>query len=71
MYDAKDTQEIRGKAAIELLKYKTLKELDSKYCTKSCMLSLDDINEVLLVAGEGVIDPDKLEEKDLEVIECQ
>lgn len=50
-------------AAIELL---TFKAKIMAACRKD--LRLNDVNEILLVAGVGIINPESLKEKDLEVI---
>ena len=50
-------------AALELLKFKA--RIAANYGDS---LGIDDINDVLLVAGVGIITPDSIEKKDLEVI---
>lgn len=56
----------RRKAALELLRFKAMRQMCEGKST--CTLYEDDVNEILCVAGLGVITPDSLKEKTLEVI---
>ena len=61
MYNATDTEAIRAKAALELLKLKAVRQMcDGK---TTCTLDEDDIQEILFVAGMKL-----KEEKELEVM---
>lgn len=56
----------RMKAALELLKFKAMLTMcDGK---ETCTLNENDVNEVLIVAGMGVITPESFEKKELEVL---
>lgn len=61
MYDATDSQAIRARAALELLKLKAVRQMCEGKTT--CTLDEKDIQEVLFVAGMKL-----KEEKELEVI---
>jgi hypothetical protein len=61
MYDATDSQAIRAKAALELLKLKAVRQMCEGKAT--CTLDESDIQEVLFVAGMKL-----KEEKELEVM---
>ena len=61
MYDATDSQAIRAKAALELLKLKAVRQMCEGKTT--CTLDERDIQEVLFVAGMKL-----KEEKELEVM---
>jgi hypothetical protein len=61
MYDATDSQAIRAKAALELLKLKAVRQMCEGKTT--CTLDEKDIQEVLFVAGMKL-----KEEKELEVM---
>jgi hypothetical protein len=61
MYDATDSQAIRAKAALELLKLKAVRQMCEGKST--CTLDEKDIQEVLFVAGMKL-----KEEKELEVM---
>lgn len=54
------------KAALELLKFKAMKQMCEGKNT--CFLDEDDVNEILIVAGMPVITPDSLKNKTLEVM---
>lgn len=58
MHDNVDTQSIRYQSAIELARYKMKRELER---TKYPSLSLEDMNEIMLVAGVPIISEDELE----------
>lgn len=62
MYDATDSQAIRAKAALELLKLKAVRQMCEGKTT--CTLDEKDIQEVLFVAGMKL-----KEEKELEVMQ--
>lgn len=53
------------KAAVELLRFKALVEMQRG---GECVLTEDDINECLIVAGYPVITPGELNKKELEVM---
>lgn len=56
----------RLEAAMELLKVKAMLQMcEGKY---TCSLDEIDVNEVLLVAGMGVITPESFKKKELNVI---
>ena len=62
MYDATDSQAIRARAALELLKLKAVRQMcEGK---ETCTLNEDDVQEILFVAGMEI----KREEKELEVM---
>jgi hypothetical protein len=61
MYDATDSQAIRARAALELLKLKAARQMCEGKTT--CTLDEKDIQEVLFVAGMKL-----KEEKELEVM---
>jgi hypothetical protein len=61
MYDATDSQAIRARAALELLKLKAVRQMCEGKTT--CTLDESDIQEVLFVAGMEI-----KEEKELKVI---
>jgi hypothetical protein len=61
MYDATDSQAIRARAALELLKLKAVRQMCEGKTT--CTLDEKDIREVLFVAGMKL-----KEEKELEVM---
>ena len=61
MYDATDSQAIRARAALELLKLKAVRQMCEGKTT--CTLDEKDIQEVLFVAGMEL-----KEEKELKVI---
>jgi hypothetical protein len=61
MYDATDSQAIRARAALELLKLKAVRQMCEGKTT--CTLDEKDIQEVLFVAGMKL-----KEEKELEVM---
>jgi hypothetical protein len=61
MYDATDSQAIRARAALELLKLKAVRQMCEGKST--CTLDEKDIQEVLFVAGMKL-----KEEKELEVM---
>lgn len=52
-------------ASLELLKFKALTQTAER---GECELNINDVNEILVVAGMGVITPDSLNKKDLEVM---
>lgn len=56
----------RAIAAMELLKFKAMKSMCEGKTT--CTLDENDVNEILLVAGMGVIIPESFEKKELEVM---
>ena len=55
-------------AALKLLRFKAMREMgrDNKYSDYA--LTIDDVNEILTVAGLPVIVPGELETKELKVI---
>ncbi len=59
MHDNTDTKAIKLEAAIELARYKMLKEIkrDNKYPT----LTLNDVNEIMLVAGVPFVTENELD----------
>lgn len=65
MYDAKESQSIKDRAAMELLVFKMKSRLAQGFDT----LLLSDVNDVLMVADGAVIEP--LNQKELEVIPWQ
>ena len=58
--------QLRMQAAIELLKFKAKAQMCEGKTT--CALNEADVNEILLVAGAGVITPESFEVRELEVI---
>ena len=64
-YTPEEKNEIRYQAALELLRFKALVEMQRG---GECVLTEDDINECLIVAGYPVITPGELKKKELEVI---
>lgn len=58
MHDNVDTKSIRYQSAIELARYKMKREIEK---TKYPSLSLEDVNEIMLVAGVPMISEDELE----------
>lgn len=54
------------KAALELLKFKAMRAMCEGKTT--CTLDEDDVNEILVVAGMGVITPESFNKKELEVM---
>lgn len=62
MYNAEESQAIKDRAAIRLLKFKMQQRLVQDFDT----LLLSDVNDVLMVADGAVIDPQS--KKELEVI---
>lgn len=57
-------------AALELLRFKALRKLaGNKF--PDYLLGIDDVNEVLTVAGLPVIIPDELKAKELDVISTE
>ena len=65
MYNPQESNEIRGTAALVLLRHKALMQLAHGGL---CLLDENDINEVLIVAGLPVVIPGELEKKELEVM---
>lgn len=65
MYNPQEVNEIRAKAALELLRHKALIEIAEG---GPCYLNQDDINEVFIVAGLPVIVPGEVDKKELEVM---
>lgn len=63
----KNLTQLRMQAAIELLEFKAMRQMCFERKT-TCTLDEDDVNEILMVAGAGVITPDSLKAKELEVI---
>ena len=59
MYDATDSQAIRARAALELLKLKAVRQMCEGKST--CTLDEKDIQEVLFVAGMNLKEEKKLE----------
>ena len=71
MYSSEESSGIKSFSALNLLRYKTIRELkESPECTKY-MLGLEDVNEVLLVAGLPIIMEDEFEPKELDVISTE
>lgn len=62
----KQMQKTNYEAAIELLKFKAMTQMCEGKTT--CTLSEKDVNEILYVAGSGVITPESFKKKELEVI---
>lgn len=62
----KQLQQTRMQAAIELLAHKALMQMAENKST--CQLDENDVNEILTVAGAGVIVPESLNAKELEVM---
>lgn len=58
--------QLRMQAAIELLKFKAMAQMCEGKTT--CCLSEHDVNEILIVAGAGVITPESFKAKESEVI---
>lgn len=69
MYSDKDSNEIRMRAALDLLRHKLLKELaeESKYPS----IKADEINEVFVVAGMPVVVPGEVNAKEVEIIKTE
>ena len=63
MFDANDTQTIRAKAALDLLRLKAGRQMCQGKST--CALDENDIQEILFVAG---IPLEEKKEKELEVM---
>ena len=59
MFDANDTQTIRAKAALDLLRLKAGRQMCEGKTT--CTLDESDIQEVLFVAGMEIKEEKKLE----------
>ena len=55
-------------AALNLLRFKAIREMgrDNKYSDYA--LTIDDVNEIMVVAGLPVIVPGELEKKEVEVM---
>lgn len=66
MYNDEDSKKIRQQAALDLMKFKAMRYMCEGKTT--CTLDENDVNEILCVAGMGVITPDSLNKKELEVI---
>lgn len=62
MYDAKESQSIKDRAAIELLVFKMKCRLAEGFDT----LLLSDVNDVLMVADGTIVEP--ISQKELEVM---
>ena len=58
MHDNVDTQSIRYQSAIELARYKMKREIEK---TKYPSLSLEDVNEIMLVAGLPFISANEMD----------
>lgn len=52
-------------ASLELLKFKAMTQAAEG---GKCELNMNDVNEILVVAGMGVITPESLNKKELEVM---
>ena len=63
----KNLTQLRMQAALELLEFKAMRQMCEGKTT--CALDENDVNEILMVAGAGVITPDSFKAKSLEVIE--
>lgn len=56
----------RMQAALELMKFIAMQQMcEGEY---TCSLNENDVNEILVVAGMGVITPESLNKKELEVL---
>ena len=62
----KNLNMLRMQAAIELLAFKAMMQMCEGKTT--CTLNETEVNEILFVAGAGVITPDSIKAKELEVI---
>ena len=62
----KNLTQSRMQAALELLEFKVMRQMCEGKTT--CALDENDVNEILMVAGAGVITPKSFEVKELEVI---
>lgn len=62
----KQLTQLRMQAAIELLEFKAMAQMCKGKTT--CALNEADVNEILVVAGAGVITPQSFEAKELEAI---
>lgn len=65
MYSQEETKEMRSRISMELMRYKILSMMASN-CTPQ--LYIEDVNELMIVAGLPVIVPDEVNKKELEVM---
>lgn len=55
-------------AALRLMRFKALREIGKVYKTDEWVLRLQDVNEILTVAGLPVIVPEELKTPEIDVI---
>ncbi len=67
-YTPEDCNKIRFSAALDLMRFKTLCEIQKDNCRY--VLDIDDVNEILITAGLPVIVPDEINEKEVKIIEA-
>lgn len=67
MSNVVDTLATRNQTALELLRFKALKEL-TESSNHQWVIRLEDVNEVFLVAGMPLIVPDEMNAKEINVI---
>jgi len=69
MYSDKESNEIRMRAALDLLRHKLLKELlrGSTYPA----IKAEEVNEVFVVAGLPVVVPGEVVAKEVEIIKTE
>lgn len=65
-YTPQETKEHRAIVALELLRFLMLKEIGED--RERPMIRVEKLNEVLLVAGQPLVTPAEVEEKEVEVI---
>lgn len=68
MYNNVENAEIRNQAALELLRFKALREIARDPEHPRYLLGYEDVNEILTVAGMPVIIPSEINKKEVEVI---
>ena len=65
-YSNTDYKAIRDEAALDLLRHKALISVSQGYCAR--VLAIEDVNEILAVAGRPVIIPDEVNAHEVNVI---
>lgn len=65
-YTPEDFKQIRFTAALELMRFKVLCELQKDRSTY--VLRMEDVNEILVTAGLPVIVPDEVNAKEIAII---
>ena len=67
-YSPTEQNEIRGRAALELLRYKMLKAIEKNKSNYATELKVEELNDILLVGGLPVVVPDEVKVKEVDVI---